>query len=92
MSQYEERVEQQRLKLDAEKWAKGIKHLHSHQLKSMWYDDRPQDTDESPVQDILYNDGRVKRTIIKTGKVVWMGEGIKGEDLVYEYSRHNPTA
>ena len=92
MSQYEERVEQQRLKLDAEKWAKGIKHLHSHQLKSMWYDDRPQDTDESPVQDILYNDGRVKRTIIKTGKVVWMGEGIKGEDLVYEYSRHNPRA
>jgi len=30
MTQYEDRVEQQRLKLKAEKWANGVKSLHSH--------------------------------------------------------------
>ena len=49
MSQYQEQVEYQKLWLAAEKWANGVKCLHSHQLKSMWYDDRPQDTDDSPV-------------------------------------------
>ena len=88
MSQYEERVEQQRLKLEAEKWAKGIKHLHSHQLKSMWYDDRPQDTDEGPVCDVQYNDGRIERTILKTGEKVTFGESITGEELIYEYQRN----
>ena len=76
----------------AEEWADGIKCLHSHQLKSMWYDDRPQDTDDGPVMDVQYNDGRIKRTILNTGKVVMMGKQITGEDLVYEYSRHNPRS
>ncbi len=87
MTQFDDRVEKQRLKLEAEKWANGIKCLHSHQIKSMWYDDRPQDTDESPVMDIQYNDGRIRRTINKTGEVVWMGEQIKGEELVHAYTR-----
>ena len=38
MSQYDERVERQRLKLKAEEWAKGVKSLHAHSLSSMWYD------------------------------------------------------
>ena len=87
MTQFDDRVEKQRLKLEAEKWANGIKCLHAHKLKSMWYDDRPQDTDESPVMDIQYNDGRIRRTINKTGEVVWMGEQIKGEELVHAYTR-----
>ena len=92
MTQYMERVYQQKLKLEAEQWANTPKSLHSHQLKSMWYDDRPQDTDDGPVMDVQYNDGRIKRTIINTGKVVMMGKQITGEDLVYEYSRHNPRS
>ncbi len=87
MGQYEYRVEKQRLKLEAEKWANGIKCLHAHKLKSMWYDDRPQDTDESPVMDIQYNDGRIERRILATGKVVWFGEAVKGEALLQAYSR-----
>ena len=87
MGQYEDRVERQRIKLDAEKWAKGVKCLHAHQLKSMWYDDRPQDTDDSSVLDIQYNDGRIERRIQKTGEVVQMGEQIKGEELIRAYSR-----
>ena len=92
MSQYQEQVEYQKLRLAAEKWANGVKCLHSHQLKSMWYDDRPQDTDDSPVMDIQFNDGRIKRTIIKTGEVIWMNgsKQLTGEDLVYEYNRNNP--
>ena len=87
MTQFDDRVEKQRLKLEAEEWANGIKCLHAHQIKSMWYDNRPQDTDESPVLDIQYNDGRIRRTINNTGEVVWMGEQIKGEELVHAYTR-----
>lgn len=92
MTQYDERVEMVRQRQAAEEWADGIKCLHSHQLKSMWYDDRPQDTDDGPVMDVQYNDGRIKRTLINTGKVIMMGEQITGDDLVYEYSRHNPES
>ena len=88
MSEYDEQVQAQRLKLEAEEWAKGVKSLHSHSLKSMWYDNRPQDTDGGSVQDIQYNDGRVQRTINKTGEIVILGEQLTGEALVHEYSRH----
>lgn len=94
MSQYQEQVEYQKLRLAAEKWADGIQCIHSHQLKSMWYDDRPQDTDDGPVMDIQFNDGRIKRTIIKSGEVIWMNgsKQLTGEDLVYEYNRSNPSS
>ena len=88
MSEYDEQVEAQRLKLEAEEWAKGVKSLHSHSLKSMWYDTRPQDTDDGSVQDVQYNDGRIQRTINKTGEVVILGKQLTGEALVDEYSRH----
>ncbi len=87
MTQYEELVQYQRDKLAAEKWAKGIKCLHSHQLKSMWYDDRPQDTDEGPVMDVQFNDGSIERTIIKTGEKIQMGETLTGEKLVHAFIR-----
>ena len=92
MTQYDERVEMVRQRQAAEEWAGGIKCLHSHQLKSMWYDDRPEDTDEGPVMDIQYNDGRIERTIIKTGEKIIMGKKLEGDDLVYEYQRHNPRS
>ena len=52
MTQYDERVEMVRQRQAAEAWANGVKCLHSHQIKSMWYDDRPQDTDDGPVMDV----------------------------------------
>ena len=87
MGQYEDRVERQRLRLEAEKWASGVKTVHSHQLKSMWYDDRPEDTDDGPVIDISYNDGRIQRTIIDTDEKIMMGEAVTGDALVRAYTR-----
>ena len=89
MSEYDNEVERQRNKLAAEEWAKGVKSMQAHSLKSMWYDDRPQDTDNGSVLDIHYNDGSVKRTIQSTGETVIMGEQLTGEELVYEYNRHS---
>ena len=91
MSEYDDKVQQQRDKLAAEKWAKGVRSLQAHSLKSMWYDNRPQDTDNGSVLDVHHNDGSVKRTIQSTGETVIMGEQLTGEELVYEYSRHNST-
>jgi hypothetical protein len=94
MTQYQETVNKQKLKLAAEEWANGVKCLHAHQIKSMWYDDRPQDTDNSPVCDIQYNDGRIQRTIVNTNEKIWMNgsKQLTGEELVYEYARYNPSA
>ena len=64
MTQYDERVERQRIKIKAEDWAKGVKTLHAHSLSSMWYDDRPEDTaDGKSVFDKEYNNGIVERTL-----------------------------
>ena len=67
MTQYDETVERQRLLLAAEEWANGIRSLHSHRMKSMWYDTRPQDTDNDQfVMDKQYNGGEIERTIYST--------------------------
>ena len=94
MTQYQETVNKQKLKLAAEEWANGVKCLHAHQIKSMWYYDRPQDTDNSSVCDIQYNDGRIQRTIVNTNEKIWMNgsKQLTGEELVNEYERHNPSA
>ncbi len=93
MTQYMETVREQKIKLEAEKWANEIKCVHAHSLSSMWYDDRPQDTENGSVMDIQYNDGRVVRTINSTGETVVMNTAKQktGEELVYEYVRNNPT-
>ncbi len=91
MTQYDDKVEMVKQRRAAEEWANGVKCLHSHQIKSMWYDDRPQDTDDGPVTDVQYNDGRIERTILDTGKKVMMGEALTGQELVNEYSRHNAS-
>ena len=92
MTQYMDTVRRQRIRIEAETWANTPKSLHTHKLKSMWYDDRPQDTDASHVTDIHYNDDRVERTILATGeKVVLNTKHQKtGEELIYEYERCNP--
>lgn len=90
MTQYDDRVEYQKVMLQAEKWAKGIRSVHSHRLKSMWYDNRPADTDSGHVRDIQYNDGRIQRTIINTGEEVWFLDDVtSGDSLVDEYLRRN---
>ena len=94
MTQYLDRVYEQRIRLEAEKWSNEIQSIHAHSLSSMWYDNRPQDTDGGSVVDTMYNDGRVERKILKTGETVLMNteKRLRGEDLVYEYKRKNPTS
>ena len=63
MTQYNERVEQQRRLLKAEELADNITNIHVHSLNSMWYDDRPQDTENHSVTDIDYLSGKIERTL-----------------------------
>jgi len=89
MGQYDDRVERQRLLLAAEEWAKGVKSVHAHSLRSMWYDTRPQDTEDGKsVLDIEYNNGLVERKT-HDGYTVYFGKKLKGDELIQEYSRHS---
>ena len=87
MTQYDERVELQRLKIEAETWAKGVKSAHAHSLNSMWYDTRPQDTEDGKtVMDVEYNDGSVRREL-QTGEIVILGKALKGNELIDQFTR-----
>ena len=81
MTQYEDRVEYQRLKLKAEAWANGVKCIHAHSLSSLWYDDRPQDTEKHSVTDTEYMSGKIERTLHDGTRIVLV-EGATGEKLV----------
>ena len=37
MSQYDDKVERQRLLLEDEEWANDINSIHIHSLKNIWY-------------------------------------------------------
>ena len=90
MTQYDERVEQQRLKIEAEDWAKGVKTLHAHSLSSMWYDSRPQDTEDGKrVMDKEYNNGLVERTLSNGETFLFTEYELKGDDLISAYTQNN---
>ena len=94
MTQYDETVERQRLLLEAEEWANGVRSLHSHRLKSMWYDTRPQDTDNGQyVIDKQYNGSEIERSIYDAkGEYIGtfiFGKRLSGDDLINEYRKHS---
>ena len=87
MTQYEERVNKQALKLAAEEWANVPKSIHIHKLSSMWYDNRPQDTDNGAVTDVQYNNGVIVRS--KKGKEIHrFGKEKKAYELVNSFIRN----
>ena len=87
MTEFDDRVNKQRLLLEAEEWANGIKSLHAHSMNSMWYDNRPQDTEDGKgVVDTQYNNGLIRRTL-NDGTTVYFGEELVGEELVRAYVR-----
>ena len=89
MTEFDDKVERQRKLIAAEEWSRGIKGLHAHSMSSMWYDDRPEDTaDGKSVIDVEYNGGLIKRTL-DSGKVVYFGERLRGDELIREWERHN---
>lgn len=87
MTQYNDKVERQRLLIAAEEWAKGVEGIHVHSLSSMWYDDRPEDTaDNQYVTDTTFNSGLIVRE--KNGKVIHtFGEKLDGDALIDDYQR-----
>jgi hypothetical protein len=86
MTQFNDRVEKQRLKIEAEEWAKGVRSLHAHSLTSLWYDNGRED---GSVLDIQYNDGRVERKIDSTGETIILGTQLIGKELVEQYVRES---
>ena len=79
-----ERVQYQRDLIAAEEWAVQVKSIHAHSLSSMWYDDRPQDTEKGTVTDTAYNSGIIVRT--RNGKHIHtFGTKLKGAELVDAY-------
>ena len=86
MTQFNDRVEKQRLKIEAEEWAKGVRTLHAHSLTSLWYDNGRED---GSVFDVQYNDGRVERQIQSTGETIILGEQLIGNELVEQYVRES---
>ena len=88
MTEYTEVVLKQKLLLDAEEWAKGIEQIHVHSIKSCYYDNRPQDTENGSVTDTTYNDGRIERE--KAGKLIHtFGKKLKGDALIQKYLTMN---
>lgn len=88
MTQYNDRVQKQRDLLKAEEWAKQVKSIHAHSISSMFYDTRPQDTEDGKsVMDIQYNSGLVERKT-HDGYTVYFGTELKGDALLDEYLRH----
>jgi len=87
MTEYTKEVEYQRIKTEAEEWAKKVLSMHTHSLNSMHYDTRPDDTkDGRAVTDIEYNSGLIKR--YQNDKLLYtFGNEAKGEDLITLYAR-----
>ena len=81
MTQYKDKVELQKKILAAEEFADNIKGIQIHRMNSMWYDDRPQDTEKHSVTDTEYMSGKIERTLHDGTKVVLV-EGATGEKLV----------
>ena len=86
MTQFNDRVEKQRLKIEAEEWAQGVRSIHAHSLTSLWYDKGRED---GSVLDVQYNDGRVKREIQSTGETIILGTQLIGDALLEQYVRES---
>ncbi len=89
MTEFNSIVENQKILLEAEAWAKGIRSLHvfnQDYLSSMWYDDRKKD---GWVTDIQYNSGLIKRTIHSTNEEVYFGQAVEGQTLIDNFIRNN---
>ena len=90
MGQYDNAVERQRIILEAEEWAKGVKSVHAHPFTSLWYETRPDRSgDELRVLDVEFNDGVIEREYILTGEKEIIGEHLTGTALHDEYLRQS---
>ena len=87
MSEYDEEVENQRVKLEAIEWAGKVRSIHAHSLTSLWYETNPEDFEQGGVVDIEYNSGVIERTL-KDGTQRTIGKQLTEEEIVNEYTRN----
>ena len=87
MTEFSDIVEKQRVILEAENLRDTVENIHLHGLSSMWYDNRPQDTEGNKmVTDITYMDDRIERTL-PDGTIILMQQGLKGEEWLRKVER-----
>ena len=84
MTQYNNLMTQKREQLVAEQWGNKIASVHAFNTEqvTMWYDNRLED---GSVMDIIYNNGRIKRTL-PSGKTIWIGEPLSKKTLLNYFS------
>ena len=89
MTEFDSVVGKRRAQLEAEAWANKVRSIHAHSMDSMWYDTRPQDTENGKrVIDVEYNSGLIKREFTDND-FVYLGTELKGEELLQSYSQNN---
>tara|TARA_B100000927_G_C16352365_1_gene423810 strand:+ start:23 stop:319 length:297 start_codon:yes stop_codon:yes gene_type:complete len=89
MTQYNDKVEMQRLILLAEEHVDTVTNIHAHSITSMWYEtDKTIKDAVKGVVDTTYMDGRIERKVLETGKKYILVEGRTGADLVQEVTRN----
>jgi len=87
MTEFSDIVDKQRIILKAEELRDSIENMHIHGLSSMWYDNRPQDTEgNKTVTDITYMDDRIERTL-PDGTIIIMQQGLKGRKWLDKVER-----
>ena len=87
MGQYSEKVEKQRLLLEAEEWATGIRDIHLHSITSMWYETAESKAEllkNGPVTDTTFNSGLIERTR-GDNLICTFGLASVGDDLLDKY-------
>jgi len=89
MGEFDYRVQKQRVLLEAEEWADGIKGIHVHGLTSMYYETAESKADiekNGHVTDTEYNSGLIVRE--RNGKeVCTFGIRKTGDDLIDAYQK-----
>ena len=87
MGEFDYRVQRQKILLEAEEWADGIKGIHVHGITSMWYETAESKADiekNGQVTDTEYNSGLIVRE--RNGKeVCTFGIRKTGDDLIDVY-------
>ena len=87
MGEFDYRVQRQKILLEAEEWADGIKGIHVHGITSMWYETVESKADiekNGQVTDTEYNSGLIVRE--RNGKkVCTFGIRKTGDDLIDVY-------
>lgn len=89
MGEFDYRVQRQRVLLEAEEWAEGIKSIHTHRITSMYYETSETKADiekNGHVTDTEYNSGLIVRTR-DNKEICTFGIRKTGDDLIDAYQK-----